>query len=102
MDRKLFLILAACASLGLAGPAAAAGDAAAGKAQVKKCSACHGLDGVGKKPNPSLTGLSYDKHVAAMQEYKSGARKHRMMQMLAKKMSDKDIEDLAAYYASQK
>lgn len=102
MDGKLFLILAACASLGLAGPAAAAGDAAAGKAQVKKCSACHGVDGVGKKPNPSLAGLSYEKHVAAMQEYKSGARKHKMMQMLAKKMSDKDIEDLAAYYASLK
>jgi cytochrome c553 len=102
MDGKLFLILAACASLGLAGPAAAAGDAAAGKAQVKKCSACHGVDGVGKKPNPPLAGLSYDKHVAAMQEYKSGARKHKMMQMLVKKMSDKDIEDLAAYYSSLK
>ncbi len=37
-----------------------------------------------------------------MQEYKSGTRKHKMMQMLAKKMSDKEIEDLAAYYASQK
>ena len=101
MNGKLFLILAACVSLGLAGPAAAAGDAAAGKAQVKKCSACHGTDGVGKGSNPSIDGMSYEKHVAAMQEYKSGARDHKMMQMLAKKMSDKDIEDLAAYYASQ-
>jgi cytochrome c553 len=71
MDRKLFIILAACASLGLAGPAAAAGDVAAGAAQAKKCSGCHGANGEGKKKNPPLAGMDFEKHVAAMQDYKS-------------------------------
>jgi cytochrome c553 len=90
MNRKLLFVLAACASLGLAGPAAAAGDVAAGKALEKKCSGCHGANGEGKGPNPPLAGMDYAKHVAAMEEYKSGARKHKMMQMLVKKMSDKE------------
>jgi|COG998Drversion2_1049125.scaffolds.fasta_scaffold51875_2 cytochrome c553 len=102
MNRRLFFVLAACASLGLAGPAAAAGDAAAGKALEKKCSGCHGAKGEGKGPNPPLAGMDYDKHVAAMEDYKTGKRKHKMMEMLVKKMSDKEIQDLAAYYATLK
>lgn len=102
MNRTLLCVLAACASLALAGPASAAGDAAAGQALQNKCSGCHGANGEGKGPNPPLAGMDYDKHVAAMEEYKSGARDHKMMQMLVKKMSDKEIADLAAYYASLK
>jgi len=103
MIRNLMMILAACALIGATVPAKASGDAAAGKAYaVKKCKACHGDKGEGKKKNPPVANLSADDHVKAMQEYKSGARKHKMMQNLAKKMSDKEIADVAAYYASLK
>lgn len=102
MNRKLLFALAACTALGLAGPAAAAGDIAAGKAIEKKCSGCHGAQGEGKGPNPPLAGMDYAKHVAAMEDYKTGKRKHKMMEMLVKKMSDKEIQDLAAYYESLK
>jgi cytochrome c553 len=100
------IVLAACASLGLAGPAGATGDTDAGKAKAVKCAGCHGADGLGKKTgktlNPPLAGMSIKVHVKAMEDYKTGARNHKVMQMLAKKLSDKEIVDLAAYYASLK
>ncbi len=106
MLRNLFLVLAACASFGLAIPAEAAGDTKAGKAMASKCSGCHGAKGLGKKTgktlNPPLAGMSIEVHVKAMQDYKTGARKHKVMQMLAKKLNDKEVVDLAAYYESLK
>ena len=39
--------------------------------------------------------------VKAMNDYKSGARKHMMMEMFAKKLSDQDNADLAAFYATK-
>ena len=102
MLRNLFVAVAACALLGLAGPAGAAGDADVGKTKAAKCASCHGADGLGKKSNPPLAGMSAEAHVKAMQDYQTGAREHKMMQMLAKKLSDSEIADLAAYYASLK
>lgn len=102
MLRNLLVVLAACAALGLAGTASAAGDAAAGKALEKKCSGCHGANGEGKGKNPPIAGMDYGAHVAAMEEYKTGKRKHAMMERLVKGMSDKEIQDLAAYYATLK
>jgi len=87
---------------GLAAPAHAAGDVEAAKSQAAKCDKCHGVGGVGKKENPPLAGMDVEQHVKAMQDYKSGARDHKMMQMLAKKLSDEDIVNIAAYYASLK
>jgi cytochrome c553 len=102
MVRNLFIVLAACASFALAGAAAAAGDVDAGKAKSAKCAGCHGADGNGKKKNPPIAGMSVEMHVKAMQDYKAGTREHKVMQMLAKKMSDEDIVNVAAYYASLK
>jgi cytochrome c553 len=102
MLRNLFVAVAACALLGLAGPAGAAGDADVGKTKAGKCNSCHGADGLGKKDNPPLAGMNEEAHVKAMQDYQTGAREHKMMQMLAKKMSDSEIADLAAYYATLK
>lgn len=99
---KLLIAAAACAMFGLVGPASAGGDVDAGKTKSAKCASCHGADGRGKKSNPPLAGMSVEAHVKAMQEYKTGARKHPVMQMLAKKLSDRDIADIAAYYASLK
>jgi cytochrome c553 len=84
----------------MAGTAQAAGDAAAGKAKAKSCAGCHGADGKGVKKNPPLAGKDEAAFVAAMNDYKSGAKKHSMMNMLSKKLSDADIANLAAYYSS--
>ncbi|MEE8428059.1 MAG: cytochrome c, partial [Gammaproteobacteria bacterium] len=80
----------------------AAGDPVAGKTQSSKCAGCHGADGRGQGNNPPLAGKKAADFVKQMQDYKSGARKHVMMNMMAKPLSDQDIADLAAYYASLK
>lgn len=85
----------------LSTPVFAAGDAAAGKEKSAACSSCHGIDGKGSDPNPNIKGMDAGKFTTAMQAYKSGERNHAMMQMFAKKLSDQDIADLAAYYASK-
>jgi cytochrome c553 len=79
----------------------AAGDAAAGKDKAVTCSSCHGIDGKGTKPNPNIAGMNVGKFTTAMKAYKTGERKNPMMGMFAKKLSDKDIEDLAAYFAAK-
>lgn len=98
-----FLIVAVAAlAMGLAGAAQAAGDVAAGKAKAKSCAACHGADGKGKKKNPPIAGMPTADFVKAMQDYSSGARDNKTMARTAKKLSDADVANLAAYYASLK
>ena len=100
MKARWLVIAATALALGVAGSANAAGDAAAGKAKAKSCAGCHGADGKGKKKNPPVVGMSEAKFATAMQDYKSGKRKHKMMNTLSKKLSGGDIANLAAYYAS--
>ena len=100
MKTRWLVIAATALALGIAGSANAAGDAAAGKAKAKSCAGCHGADGKGRNDNPSLVKLSESKFAQAMQDYKSGKRKHKTMNALSKKLSGGDIANLAAYYAS--
>jgi len=81
----------------------AAADLAAGQAKVKEiCQACHGLDGNSQTPDyPKLGGQYPDYLQKALRDYKSGARKNPIMAGFAGALTDKDIENLAAYYASQ-
>ena len=102
MSKKiLWSVFATVVLFLLSNVAVAAGDAAAGKEKASACASCHGADGQGSEPNTKIAGLSTDKFKAAMQAYKNGERNHAMMQMFAKKLSDQDVEDLAAYYASK-
>lgn len=88
----------------LAAPAFAAGDAAAGKAKSAACAACHGADGnTPTGPDfPRLAGQHADYLFKAMREYKAGTRKNPIMAGQVEKLSRKDLEDLAAFFASQK
>jgi cytochrome c553 len=95
-------IVTVLAFLAMAAPAHAAGDAAAGKAKAGACAACHGANGEGKAPNPALAGKSEAAFVQAMNEYKSGKRQNAPMKTFASSLSDQDIANLAAYYASLK
>jgi cytochrome c553 len=80
---------------------AAAQDAAAGRQKALQCQACHGLDGLAKIPGaPHLAGQVREYLVSAMRDYKTGARKNEMMAIAMRELTDDDIEDLAAYYAS--
>ncbi|HEI8868359.1 TPA: cytochrome c [Serratia odorifera] len=87
-------------------PALAAGDAAAGKDKSASCLACHGATGKVSVPMyPNLAGQNamYLEH--ALQAYKSGGRsggQAEVMRAYVSGLSDEDIADLAAYYASLK
>lgn len=82
---------------------AGAADLAAGQAKVKEvCQACHGLDGNSPTPDyPKLGGQYRDYIEKALRDYKSGARKNPIMAGFAATLSAKDIENVAAYFASQ-
>jgi cytochrome c553 len=92
-----------CASFGFIAVPAVAADAGAGQAKAKEiCQACHGLDGNSQTPDyPKLGGQYPDYLQKALRDYKSGARKNPIMAGFAGALTDKDIENLAAYYASQ-
>ncbi|HEX6318241.1 MAG TPA: cytochrome c [Burkholderiales bacterium] len=96
----------ACAILGfaLAGTIQAAGNPERGKEKAAQvCAACHGADG--NKPadptNPILAGQYYDYLVRALTDYKIGRRNNPIMKGFAGQLSKQDIEDLAAWFASQ-
>jgi cytochrome c553 len=86
----------------MVGAAQAAGDVQAGKAKVTVCAGCHGANGEGKAPNPALAGKSEGDLVQAMKDYKSGKRQNAAMKTFASQLSDQDVVNVAAYYASLK
>jgi cytochrome c553 len=96
------LAVAVFASLGMVGGLHAAGDIAAGKAKAAGCAACHGANGEGKSGAPALAGTSAKEIVHELMEYKSGQRKHAGMKMISGPLSEQDMENLGAYYASLK
>ncbi|TMX31931.1 cytochrome c [Vibrio sp. Hep-1b-8] len=90
----------------LSGQALAAGDAAAGQAKAAVCAACHGADGIAIIPGyPNLKGQNEQYLVSAINAYKNKERNGGLaavMQAQAAALSDADIANLAAYYASLK
>jgi cytochrome c553 len=95
------LIIATGLLLILPGSLLAAGDIAAGKTKSSSCASCHGANGEGMGENPKIAGMAEKKFSQAIQDYKSGAKKHMMMEMMVKSLSDQDIADLAAFYAKK-
>jgi cytochrome c553 len=102
MTRTTLAGMAAIVLLGVVGPAHAAGDVQAGKAKAAACAACHGANGQGMAPNPALAGKSEAQLIQALKDFKSGKRDNAIMKGMASSLSDQDIENLAAYYASLK
>jgi cytochrome c553 len=83
----------------MVGPAAAA-DAAAGRRKALQCQTCHGLDGLSKIPDaPHLAGQPEPYLVKSLNDYRRGIRRHDMMTLVVRDLTDQDVADLAAYYA---
>ena len=94
--KNLIILTAAIFVLG-------AGDPNSGKDKVAVCSACHGADGnsvVGLWP--SLAGQNEKYLVKQLRLVKSGDRVIDSMVGLLDNLEDSDLEDIAAFYASQK
>ncbi len=97
----------ALALFALALPAFAAGvkgNVAAGAEKSKTCAACHGATGNESLDDtyPKLAGQHPDYLAKALHDYKSGKRQNAIMAGFAGGLSDEDIDDLSAYFASQK
>ena len=90
--------LAATVSLAVAAaPAMAAGDTGTGKQKARQCSVCHGIDGVDV---PNIGGESEIYLKKQLEAFRSGERRHEQMSIIAEGLSDEDIADLVAWYAS--
>jgi cytochrome c553 len=81
----------------------AAGDPVAGRKVMAKCQVCHGKDGLAKLAEaPNLAGQKQNYLVNALKSFKAGERKNEQMTVVAKGLSEEDIANVAAYYASIK
>ena len=100
---KLFFGLIFTAALSFNQLALAAGDAAAGKSKAAVCAACHGADG--NSPSdayPKLAGQGEAYLLKQLMNFKSGERENAFMAPMVAPLSEQDMADLAAYFASQK
>ncbi len=80
-----------------------AGDPEAGKAKATVCAACHGPAGFSPSGQwPNLAAQKEEYIVLQLKAFKDGSRKNALMSPQAASLSDKDIENLASYYASMK
>ena len=87
----------------LASTTGSAANIGAGQAKAKEvCQTCHGMDGNSQNADyPKLGGQHPDYLAKALRDYKSGLRKNPIMAGFAGSLSKEDIENVAAYYASQ-
>lgn len=82
--------------------AAARGDVESGREKSQVCQACHGVDGKSIDPSyPNLAGQYADYMQKALADYRAGRRTNPIMMGIAGPLTDQDIKDLAAWYASQ-
>ena len=79
-----------------------AGNAAEGKNKSAVCHACHGATGIAMQPiYPNLAGQHQDYLVISLQGFRDGSRQNAIMSGFAANLSDADIADISAWYASQ-
>ncbi len=78
------------------------GDPVAGKDKSILCQGCHGEKGISIDGLiPSLAG-QYGKYITKeLRNYQSGERSHQIMNAMAATISDDDLDDISAYFASQ-
>lgn len=93
------------ATIGIAfacGNANAEGDAAAGESKAAACAACHGAGGNSTNPEwPKLAGQHPKYLEKQLNDFKAGRRVNALMSGMAAPLSEQDMGDLAAYYATK-
>jgi cytochrome c553 len=103
--RLPLLALALLAVSAVHSTAQAVGDPEAGATKALICTGCHAGTGLRmNKPSifriPKVAGQHNEYLVSALKDYKSGTRENESMKAIAAALSDQDIEDLAAHFAS--
>ena len=82
----------------------AEGDVEAGMVKSYTCTGCHGIPGYNNVyPTykvPKIGGQNYEYMVSALEAYRDGERKHPTMELQASSLSEQDMKDVSAYFAS--
>lgn len=101
--KKLAIVLVSALMGAITTPAILAqGDPAAGQAKSALCATCHGADGNSQLAiNPKIAGQNASYIVKQLMDFKSGARTGPTMAAMVAALSEEDMEDIAAWYASQ-
>ena len=95
------VVLAGCSDEVSSGKPSAAEISAGRVVAERECKGCHGLDGKGVAAGiPSLGGQRGRYLMAALKEYKEGARVHAALRAISTKLSDDDTRAVSAYYSS--
>ena len=98
--RSCGLALAVTAALVGGGPVSAR-DAEAGRTKAAACAVCHGQLGLSNTPDaPHLAGQPAMYVAAQLRAYRSGERKHEVMAVIARPLTNDDIQNLAAWFSS--
>ncbi len=83
-------------------PSAWAADLEAGEKRAATCFSCHGADGISSNPKyPSLAGQSLEYLMKQLNAFRGGDRADPIMTPMANLMSDTDVENVAAFFASK-
>lgn len=106
MARRLNTTAAAlllAAALPTVAPAQPADKEASGRRLAGACAVCHGPRGIGAAPDaPHLAGQPEGYLQRQLRAFRSGERRHEIMNVIAKPLSDADIDALAGFYAAQR
>lgn len=96
--RKIIAVTALFMAMG-----ASAADVEKGKAKAATCIGCHGVNGISAIPTyPNLAGQKAGYTDSQLKAFRDGVRKNPTMKAMTSSLSDDDIANLAAYYASLK
>ncbi len=99
---KTILLTATIGIALAAGNAYAAGDATAGESKSAACAACHGADGNSTNPDwPKIAGQHPKYTEKQLKEFKAGRRVNALMSGMVAPLSEQDMADLAAFYATK-
>lgn len=95
-------ILAAAAAALVLAPSAPAADIEAGRQRAQQaCAVCHGPLGIASAPDaPNLAGQPAFYVASQLRAYRNGSRKHEVMAVISKTLTDDDINNLAAWFAA--
>ena len=83
----------------VAGTALAGGDVENGKVLSADCADCHGDNGLGDEDVPAIAGMDAAEQAKMLTDFRAGVGDSEMNDYVAD-LSDQDILDLAAYYAT--
>ncbi len=103
MKLKIIALFLTATTLIMSFSAVADGDANAGKNKSATCAACHGPNGEGNPSlqAPALSGQDTSYIYKQLQDFKAGRRTNATMSPMATPLNEQDMQDLAAYFASQ-